>query len=177
MREVIEFKNGDFIPFETVFKKYNSRIYLFAHKIVDNWTDAEDITSIAFSKVWLNKDSLESEEHLVDFLFKIAKHKSVDFLRRRNSYNKMLVKALNTESYEYGIRLSTEVIDIIYSKIEELSDVRAKEIMPLYMFEAMKPSDISKETGYSINRVYQILDKGLRKLRISLQPIKHLIYE
>jgi RNA polymerase sigma-70 factor (ECF subfamily) len=78
-------KNGNEKAFATLMNRYRDSIYYMLLKMVNNITDAEDLTIEAFGKAFRNIDSYTPDFAFSTWLFKIATNNCIDFIRKKQS--------------------------------------------------------------------------------------------
>ncbi len=80
IRRVKNGKKNDFCP---LVKRYKDTIYYFILRMVQNEEDAVDLTQEAFIKAYSNLNSFQEERSFKNWLFTIASHNTIDFLRKK----------------------------------------------------------------------------------------------
>jgi len=78
-------KNGNEKAFSSLLNRYRDSIYFMLLKMVNNTSDAEDLTIEAFGKAFRNLDSFTPEFAFSTWLFKIATNNCIDFIRKKQS--------------------------------------------------------------------------------------------
>jgi RNA polymerase sigma-70 factor, ECF subfamily len=76
-------KGGDEKAFSNLLNRYRDSIYYMLLKMVNNSSDAEDLTIEAFGKAFRNLDSFTPEFAFSTWLFKIATNNCIDFIRKK----------------------------------------------------------------------------------------------
>lgn len=76
---------GDNAALSEMMDLYYDAIFFTVLKMVNNRTDAEDISVEVFQKVYLNIHSYSHEYAFSTWLFKIASNSCIDFLRKRRA--------------------------------------------------------------------------------------------
>jgi RNA polymerase sigma-70 factor (ECF subfamily) len=76
-------KNGNEKAFSSLLNRYKDSIYYMLLKMVNNSSDAEDLTIEAFGKAFHNLDSFTPEFAFSTWLFKIATNNCIDFIRKK----------------------------------------------------------------------------------------------
>lgn len=74
---------GDQKAYAELMQRYRNSIYFMLLKMVNNKTDAEDLTMEAFSKAFKNIDQYMPTFAFSTWLFKIASNNGIDFLRKK----------------------------------------------------------------------------------------------
>ena len=78
-------KNGDGKAFAALMNHYRDSIYFMLLKMVNNASDAEDLTIEAFGKAFRNLDSFTPDYAFSTWLFKIATNNCIDFIRKKQT--------------------------------------------------------------------------------------------
>ncbi len=82
---VKEAKKGNEKAFASLMNRYRDSIYFMLLKMVNNPSDAEDLTIEAFGKAFRNIDSYEPRFAFSTWLFMIATNNCIDFVRKKQS--------------------------------------------------------------------------------------------
>jgi RNA polymerase sigma factor (sigma-70 family) len=82
---VEEAKKGNEKAFAGLMNKYRDSIYYMLLKMVNNPSDAEDLTIEAFGKAFRNIDSYTPRFAFSTWLFMIATNNCIDFIRKKQS--------------------------------------------------------------------------------------------
>jgi RNA polymerase sigma factor (sigma-70 family) len=80
---VEEAKKGNEKAFASLMYRYRDSIYFMLLKMVNNASDAEDLTIEAFGKAFRNLESYTPKFAFSTWLFKIATNNCVDFIRKK----------------------------------------------------------------------------------------------
>ncbi len=75
--------NGDEKAFARLLNRYKDAIYFMLLKMVNNRSDAEDLTLEAFGKAFKNLHQYSPTYAFSTWLFKIASNNCIDFLRKK----------------------------------------------------------------------------------------------
>ena len=76
-------RSGDDRAFTQLMKRYKDAIYFMLLKMVNNKTDAEDLTIEAFGKAFANIHQYEPQFAFSTWLFRIASNNAIDHLRKK----------------------------------------------------------------------------------------------
>ena len=82
---VFQFKNevNKEIPFTTIVKKYQEKLYWLIRRLVIHHEDANDIIQNVFIKVWKSLDNFREDSELYTWLYRIATNESLNFLEKQ----------------------------------------------------------------------------------------------
>jgi RNA polymerase sigma-70 factor (ECF subfamily) len=78
-------KRKDEHALEDLIKRYLPLIYAFARNYTGNRDNAADITQETFVKVWKNIKRFDKSKSFRTWIFTIAKHTAIDWLRKKNA--------------------------------------------------------------------------------------------
>lgn len=101
---IIKALSGEPGAFSSIMDYYYDAIYFTLLKMVNNYSDAEDLTAEVFGKVYKNLNQYSSEYAFSTWLFSIATNHTIDFLRK----NKLL--QLSIEENEDNLYDNTNIL-------------------------------------------------------------------
>ena len=78
-----EARKGNEKAFASLMNRYRDSVYYMLLKMVNNASDADDLTLEAFGKAFRNLDSYTPKFAFSTWLFKIATNNCVDFIRKK----------------------------------------------------------------------------------------------
>jgi len=104
---VFQFKNevNKEIPFTTIVKKYQEKLYWLIRRLVIHHEDANDIIQNVFIKVWKSLDNFREDSELYTWLYRIATNESFNFLEKQKR-----TMSISIQDYEiyFTNKLKTE---------------------------------------------------------------------
>lgn len=103
-----QLKQGDSRAFETLFLRYNAKVYNFVAATLYDKRMAEDITQNVFLAVWEHRETIDLEKSFSAYLFTIA----------RNMVFRQTEKMLN--AYHYAEKVKERSSDLDRTMEEEL---------------------------------------------------------
>ena len=169
-------KQGDIATFETLYKKYYIFLCLIAEHIVRNPSDAEEIVTDVFVKIWNIREKINITSSIKAYLVKAVHNTSINFLERNKISNK-LTDSLNNSDYKIlawdsdyplGQLYEKEIMNILEHGISALPDA-CQQIFILSRNENMKYIEIADKLGISINTVKTQMKIALARLRETLK--------
>ncbi|NGQ95389.1 RNA polymerase sigma factor [Brevibacillus sp. SYP-B805] len=78
---------GDVEAYRELIQRYQHMIFVFIYKMVNNRSDAEDLTQEVFVKAYEKLSTYRGDSHFSTWLHTLARNKTIDFLRRRKYYD------------------------------------------------------------------------------------------
>jgi RNA polymerase sigma-70 factor (ECF subfamily) len=169
-------KNGDVLAFEELYKQYYIFLCLIAEHIVRNPSDAEEIVSDVFVKLWNIREKIEIITSIKAYLVKAVHNTSINFLEHSARINK-LTDCLNSSDYKIlawdsdyplGQLYEKEIMHILEHGIDMLPD-GCRQIFILNRNGNMKYCDIADKLGISVNTVKTQMKIALSRLREALK--------
>ena len=157
--------------FKCIFDTYKNRLYGYVLAITHSAYAAEEITQEIFLKLWLCRDMLEQVENMEAYLCTIARHKSLNFIRKA-AYDARLMKELqssmrpasnNVEEYT----LKVEYDHILQEALAHLSPQR-RRVYQLSRLQGLNHAEIAGELQLSPHTVKNHLVEALRFIRTYL---------
>jgi RNA polymerase sigma-70 factor, ECF subfamily len=167
---------GGVTAFEELYKKYYSFLCLIAEHIVRDQSDAEEIVSDVFVKLWNIREKVEITTSIKAYLVKAVRNTSLNYLERDKT-SKTLTDSLSVEDHEIlawdsdyplGQLFEKEIMDILDQGINSLPEA-CREIFILSRNEDMKYDEIAGKLGISVNTVKTQIKIALARLRENLK--------
>jgi len=165
-------KKGDIAAFEKLYSQYYIFLCLIAEHIVRNPSDAEEIVSDVFVKLWNIREKIEISASIKSYLVKSVHNTSINHIEKDQLINKKTDR-LNKSDYELlawasdyplGRLYEKDIMNILKSGIDSLPE-SCRQIFLLSRNEDLKYSDIADKLGISINTVKTQMKIALARLR------------
>lgn len=142
---------GDEKAFARLLSRYKDTIYFMLLKMLNNRSDAEDLTIEAFGKAFKNLHQYSPTYAFSTWLFKIASNNCIDFLRKRK-----------------GITVSIENEDE-HSEMSEVARIKSKDLNP-------EEKLIRKQKAILLQKVVRRLKPHYQEL-VELRYFREMSYE
>lgn len=161
---------GNILAFNTLFKKYSSRLYGFAIGYLKSEAEAEELVQEVFTIIWTRRAELKEELSFKSFLFTISFNIIRKHFRSRNYHAEYLQSGLNDEAdmYTSGVISYNSLQQFIISLVEKMPEKRRK-IFIKSRFEGLSIKEISDEFGISHKTVENQISDALKYLRENLK--------
>ncbi len=182
-RELIELlKQGDDQAFRTIVDQWEDMVYNTTLGIVQNESDAEDLTQDVFVQVYQSIGTFKGESKFSTWLYRIAITKSLDFLRKKKRKKRFaFVESLFGENNEEqnhpvdfvhpGVKLEQKESSIaVFKAIDKLPD-NQKAAFVLQKLEGLSLQEISAIMNSSVSSVESLLHRAKQNLRKELESI------
>jgi RNA polymerase sigma-70 factor (ECF subfamily) len=156
-------KMGNEKAFASLMDRYKDSIYYMLLKMVNNASDAEDLTIEAFGKAFRNLDSYAPKFAFSTWLFKIATNNCVDFIRKKQ-LSPTPFDHLQDNLETVTVNIQSDLPDpeeslINHQKVAALKDVvnqlkpRYKSLIELRYYKEYSYEEISSELNLPIGTV------------------------
>ena len=174
---LVRARKGDTESFGKYYDIIADRIYQFVFFKVSNTTDAEDITSQVFLKLWqqLQRDDLEIK-NIRAFTYRIARNLVIDHYRSKPRFtsieqneeteSQILKKALRDDSWKETMELESD-LTVIYQALGRLKE-EYREIIILKHINELTTSEISGIVNKNSGAIRAQLSRALAALREEL---------
>lgn len=179
--------NGDQKAYAELMTRYKDAIYFMLLKMINNKTDAEDLTIEAFGKAFKNLSQYSPHYAFSTWLFKIASNNCIDYLRKKRSnvisIDRNFVDEKDTEPQ---VQLRDETPDpeenlirsqkaVLMRTIVQKLKPRYRTLIELRYFKEYSYEEISEELGLPLGTVKAQLFRARELLYNTLRnsEVKH----
>lgn len=151
--------------FTCLVRQYQEKVYWQIRRMVITHEDADDILQNTFLKAWNGLDSFRGDSKLGTWLYQIALHESMNFLRKkkRNELSiddeKVFVARLSADPYFDGDETQLQLQKAIRSLPE-----KQRAVFNMKYFEEMKFEEISEVFGTSIGALKASYHFAVKKI-------------
>lgn len=154
--------------FAVLFQTFKNRVFGFVLTITNSHYAAEEITQEVFLKLWLYRDNLENIEFPENYLFTIARNKTLNYLRKASHDGLLIERIKNTmTSGSNNVDEAIAAADcekLVHSAMEMLPPQSLK-IYKLSRYEGLTHKQIAEHLGLSPNTIKNQLVTALRVIR------------
>ena len=160
-----------------MFKLYYTQLCYFAHAMVHNHAEAEDLVAESMIKLWRLHTNFETQEKIKAFLYITLRHACLDYLKHNNrklphreeyAYYENTVKLLEENSNFVTANITrAEVMQEIHQEINTLPK-KCRAIFNMSFIEGMKNEDIARSLNLSYHTVKAQKVRALKMLRLAL---------
>jgi len=156
-------RNGNEKAFASLLNRYRDSIYFMLLKMVNNASDAEDLTIEAFGKAFRSLESYTPNFAFSTWLFKIATNNCIDFIRKKQA-SPSIIDQGSDEMDSYTVNIQSDMPDpeealINRQKFAQLREVvsqlkpRYKNLIELRYYKEYSYEEISKELDLPIGTI------------------------
>ncbi len=168
-------RKGNEKAFADLMNRYRDSIYFMLLKMVNNNSDAEDLTIEAFGKAFHNIDSFTPDFAFSTWLFKIATNNCIDFIRKKQT-SPAPIEQLADDLDNLTVNIQSDLPDpeealINDQKIAVLRDI-VNQLKPSYR----KLIELRYYKEYSYEEIASELNMPLGTVKAQLYRAKNLLY-
>ena len=167
---------GDLTSYEDLYKRYYVYLCLVAEHIIRNHSDAEEVVSDVFIKLWNIRGNIDITTSLKGYLIKAVYNTALNYLER-NKTNLKFTDSISesdqkllawSSDYPLGQLYRKEITDILEQGVGKLPDC-CREIFKLSRDKEMDYNTIAGKLGISKNTVKTQMKIALAHLRKELK--------
>lgn len=152
-----ELTRGSEAALRKLFATYRDRLFFYITRITKSEQVAEELVMDVFMKIWTGRESLKEVDNFDGYLFRIAKNKSIDFLRSAagsTRLQELLWEQIQTISSDHAdtLLLVKEFQNTQRDAVQALSPQRRK-VYKLRHEEQLSHEEIATELNVSRNTV------------------------
>ena len=163
---------GDEHAFSLFYYKYNKTVFLFAYRILDSETLAEELMQEIMLKIWMLGDGLLSINHIESYLRVMCRNRCYNKLRqlrREAGKNKAATIDWKDESNETEETiLLNEAKGLLEKAISKLP-AQQREVYYLCQIQGLKYEDAAKQLNISVLTVQSYMKIALRSVRNTMR--------
>ncbi|HEX3025379.1 MAG TPA: sigma-70 family RNA polymerase sigma factor, partial [Chitinophagaceae bacterium] len=158
-----------------VFDKYYRAVCYFSFQLLKDRAEAEDVAMETFLRYINHQNEFLSDAAVKAFLFKVARNKCVDYLRKQSSSHNYQQHITQTnypsENTVNNEQIIAGLLQLVYEEIEKLPQQR-KQIFKAVFIEGKDTSTIAGEMNLSPQTVLNQKTKALQMLKQTLQKLR-----
>jgi RNA polymerase sigma factor (sigma-70 family) len=153
---------GEQKAYAELMDRYREVLFFLLLKMVNNQSDAEDLTLEAFSKAFCNLEQYTPNFAFSTWLFRIATNNCIDYMRRRNVLSRHSNIAIDDQKFIVNIKTELpdpEELVINAQKVHYLKEVvkqmkpRYRKLLELRYFNEMSYEEIAEELKLPLGTV------------------------
>ena len=175
VRLVERAKKNDQAAYAQLMNRYREAIYYMLLKMVNNASDAEDLTIEAFSKAFKNLEQYTPNFAFSTWLFKIASNNCIDFIRKKRIDHISLDREIGDKG-----RASSIIIAEVSDPEEDLIKKQKASLMR-HVVTTLKPRyrdlvELRYFKEYSYDEIADELNLPLGTVKAQLFRARELLY-
>ena len=156
-----------------LYQLYKDRVFNIAYRMANSQQDAEDITQMAFMRVFKKIDSFRGDSAFSSWVYRLTVNVCINHFRKEKKKRELVVNALSEQATNLKILTTNEPAPKMKPFLEKA--IRAlpagyRMIFVLYDIEGYKHEEIAEIMNISEGTSKSQLHKARRELRQFLEP-------
>ena len=161
-------KEGEEFAFESVFKCYYKKLYLYALKYVKDSQTAEGVVLRVLERLWEKREQISIDQSLSSYLFQSVYHESLDHLksfshRQKPTEFQYLEDNCPPDSDFLARYYAEELEERIKQGIKQLP-AKCREIFYMSRYKGLSHKEIAEKLNISFHTVKHQIGIALEKL-------------
>jgi RNA polymerase sigma factor (sigma-70 family) len=170
-------ENGDQKAYAELMARYRDAIYFMLLKMINNKTDAEDLTIEAFGKAFKNLGQYSPNYAFSTWLFKIASNNCIDYLRKKRSNHISIDSNFSEEKeQETKIHIKDEMPDPEETLIREQKAILMRTVVTKLKPRYRTLIELRYFKEYSYEEISEELNLPLGTVKAQLFRARELLY-
>ncbi len=172
-------RKGSEKAYADLMRRYKDTIYFMLLKMVNNRTDAEDLTIEAFGKAFTNIHQYTPQYAFSTWLFRIASNNAIDFMRKKRAITVPLEPSSGERGvsgeYNYNARADgyNPEESIIRDQNSQILRRMVAKLKPRYR----KLLELRYFQEYSYDEIAKELDLPLGTVKVQLFRSREMLFE
>ena len=162
---------SDAAAFKELFDLYHQDVFNFLYYKTGNVEAAEDILQDVFIKIWERKEQLKTETSIKSFLFTIANHAALNFIRHNKIVMKFQMEELQKPAFGESPHVALERKNQEELLMESISNLPEKPRVTFMMckFDGLSYKEVASRLNISVKTVEGHIGRALKMLREDVQ--------
>jgi RNA polymerase sigma-70 factor (ECF subfamily) len=161
-------KAANHAAFKTLYYRYFEALYRFLWRQTSDEELAKDLLQEIFSRVWKNRASLDPQQSIKSYLYRIGRNLAIDHRRHHTPQTDSLTAHPEIEPF-YSADEHFELHDKIQAAIANLPEP-VRLVFVMNRFDGIKYAEIAAMLNISVKTVEARMSKALAILRKKLAP-------
>ncbi len=149
---------------------YADNVYRFILKNLRHEEDAKDVVQSAFEKLWITREQVETEK-CKSYLFTIAYHQMIDFIRKQK---RIRLKDEFAEETLVAGAVQHNAKQVLDEALRRLNDTQ-RTLITLKDYEGYNYAEIGEITGLNESQVKVYLHRARLQLRAYIVKKENVI--
>lgn len=171
--------DGDVCAFREIYERYNSLLFAYAFRKLQDKEEARDVVQEVFAGLWNNRSNFILKTTLSGYLYKCVLNKVLNIFRHKE-FGRQYVESIRhimdsgSVSMERMI-VEKDIVSIIEQEIAALPP-RMQQVFDLRRKEYLSNKEIAVRLDISEHTVATQMKKALKVLRLKLGALFFIIF-
>ena len=166
--------------FERMFKTHFKALHSYAHVMLRDEEQAEEVVQQVFLKLWERREQLSVQVSIKAYLYKSVHNECLNYFQRNKTKTRFEDHAVYVSTLDSQSETASDKVELkeLQAKIHEsLNDLpqQCRIIFHMSRFEDMKYREIADRLGLSVKTVENQMGKALKIMRSKLSDFLPLV--
>lgn len=158
--------NGNTEAFEYLIDRYQKAVFNLAHKMVQNYEDARDLTQVIFIKAFEKLKQYNPKFKFFSWLYRIAINETINFIHQKRPHEEMSPMIISKQKTPDKRLENSELSEMVSNALMKLNP-EYRIVILLKHFEGFSYEEI----GYILNIPIKVVKSRLYTARQLLRTI------
>lgn len=173
---------GDEEAFCALYARYWERLRNFCYRFVRSQDLAENYAQDIFLKIWENKELLDSEKSFSNYLYTIARNKTINYLRQVARSEILTRKFINAHTHKISLDsegdkelLEQDYLNLLQNAICSLPP-RQQEVFHLSRNCNLSHKEIAERLGLSVYTVQEYISCSIKSIKLYISKYSGIVF-
>ncbi len=158
--------------FKELYHIHYKELFRFAKTFLHKKELVEEVLQDVFTKIWINRATLNNIENLRTYLFKAVKNKCLDYLEKENLFNHFEIDEVEVNIGQVSrtpedMMISDEVLAQINDIVQSLPP-KCKMVFQLVKEENLKYKEVAEILNISLKTVENHIGIALKRIGLAI---------
>lgn len=164
-------RTGDMHSYEVLFMRYYSVFMSFCRGMVKDADLAQDICQNVFMKVWINRERLDPQQSIRNYIYVLCKREIIDYFRISKASLFITLEGLSIADITEQDHTASMSLAMLRTRVREVLaklPPRRREVFYLSRFRNLSNQEIAMRMGISVRTVEKHIQLALQTLRAQI---------
>ena len=170
--KIVELKAGNVKVYEACFRQFYEPLCRYAHSLLRNKDEAEDIVQKIFCRLWDEREKMEIHTSIKSYLYKMVHNACLNKIKQiqmQSEHHQQMaycsIPSVNNGEYAMVHKELSHQIELAIAALPE----RCRQVFLLSRMQRLSYMEIAQEMQISHNTVETQIVKALKILRLKLK--------
>lgn len=161
-------KSSDYAAFTEIYNRYQSLLYIYAYKKLNNKEESKDIVQEVYIHLWKSRADFQLHSTLTGYLYKVVLNRILNEFKHQKITRQYIssfkhIVPMNASRTDYLIR-EKDITALIEQEINALPE-KMREVFQLRRQQYLSNKEIAAHLGISEHTVATQIKKALKILK------------
>jgi RNA polymerase sigma-70 factor (family 1) len=172
-------KVSDESAFEQIYLRYDSLLYSYAYRKLQNKQEAQDVVQEVFITLWNVRENFQVKSTLSGYLYKSVLNKIFNIFKHQNIIQKYIDSGdhfIEKDTVDTDYLIREKEISVLIEKEIAAMPPRMREIYELKRKEYLSTKEISEKLQIAETTVSTQIKRALKLLRVKLRIVIYIMW-